>query len=164
MGEIERSHRQDKSHMAFFFFNFFFFLCFFLFDLKVKDSARARIARRMAKSISLVTCLILVVFSFVESNKEEEVDQPCLKPGDFCDKPGCCQIRGCCEGPYRNVVARCKKEKCVWIHEPARVACKRPGQNCETRACCNGKRFSKKMPPLRCDETDNICKPRRGGN
>ena len=40
---------------------------------------------------------LLIFRSFVESNEEEEVDQPCLKPDDECYEPGCCQRRGCCE-------------------------------------------------------------------
>jgi len=47
----------------------------------------------MAKEIFLVTCLILVVSSFVESKKR------CLQSwATGCYTTGCCQKRGCCPG------------------------------------------------------------------
>jgi len=48
----------------------------------------------MAKEIFLVTCLILVVSSFVESKKRR-----CLQSwATGCYTTGCCQKRGCCPG------------------------------------------------------------------
>jgi len=65
----------------------------------------------MAKAILWVTCLILVVSSFVERSRTQ-----CLTEYERCDDyAGCCKARGCCKNKYERRYDECEK-KCI-VHK-----------------------------------------------
>merc|ERR1712055_1121075 len=72
-------------------FNFYLLLLFFLIYQRMG-------ILRMEKSIVLVTCMLLVVSSFVESNPiQSNRDEDCLEYGEYDDDGSCSeQKQACC--------------------------------------------------------------------
>merc|ERR1712055_1040992 len=137
MGSQESQLSQLFIFSSFFFFSFnFSFSLILFFNLSKYRMAKAN------KAILSVTCLILVVSSFVDGRnlKIRARDQDCLPLGHGCSAPGCCEKLGCCQG---EVEAECDGYwgKCVAVQDTG-----------VTRACCNGKYAF-------CEETDKICIP-----
>merc|ERR1712212_1383859 len=100
MGKKERSRSQDKSRSPTYFSFFFIFFQLLLIVAFFLIYQRMGILR-MEKSIVLVTCMLLVVSSFVESNPiQSNRDEDCLNYGEYdgsCSeqKLACCSHLKC---------------------------------------------------------------------